>query len=1063
MTEGSDSLPIAERLRAALSRRYAVHHEIGRGGMAIVVLARDMQHERDVAIKVLRPDVASAIGSERFLREVKVAARLSHPGILPLHDSGSANGLLYFVMPHVAGESLRERLDREGQLPIDEAITIAREVADALSYAHSHDVVHRDVKPENILLASGHPLITDFGVSCAISGSGEVRLTAAGVSLGTPGYMSPEQPGEKHPVDGRSDIYSLGCVLYEMLAGEPPFTGPSAQAVLTRHLSEPPRPLHNVRPTVARPLEAVIERMLAKVPADRFATAREVAEALASPESMAGATRRTKQRSWLIGISAMAAVALIALGARFQLGSAPRVDDTLFAILPLQQRAGMPPAFLNGSESGSLLYEAFNRWSDLRLVNPLLVSDMQSRFAEDSITASGAVDLAASLGAGRAVWGEVWRAGDSSYIRASLYDVGNRGRVIRSHMVAVAESAADISGRFTELASELLRGPAPTLSSIDLLGTHSFAAWRHYEAGHEALAGWDLDTASREFRAALEDDPGYAQASLWLAQSLQWAGQPRQEWEPAARRASLARASLPPTEGRHAGALLALAEARYPAACEAYRDIVARDSLDFRAWLGLGECQSRDRIVVPDSASPSGFAFRGSYHAAIEAYRRALQLIPSFPFVYSGSAYDRLAGLLYAESSRFRSGFAPGTDTLWFGSFPGLAGDTIRLVPQPLHEVLDFRPDLLPENWGAAVDRNRGVLVEVMRSWAEAFPDSARAQESLALAYEALGRLTGDNTSALAAIVRARSTRVTDADVAIRLAVHETRFRLKVEAFADVYRLADSVLAANPAPSPVGARHLAGLAALLGRINLCADLLERAALVDTLTLPDGRPTIVPLQVHQAAARLLAFAAFGAPVDSIRALEGEIERRIIAFARPDLRDDLRAAALVRPGMMAYFERGPGFAHQSARWLNPFTRMETDLARGDTARVRAARDALHQWRVARQRSRPADVAADGVLLDAKVALALGDTAGAMDELATSLASLAAHGSFLTRDVPQAAGVVRDMALLAELKAAAGDTATARRWAGAVVTLWQGSAPSLGAMVQGMQRLASPSGRR
>ncbi|MFH1763824.1 MAG: serine/threonine-protein kinase, partial [Gemmatimonadota bacterium] len=224
-----------DRLAAALSDRYTVMSELGRGGMATVYLAEDLKHGRKVAIKVLQPELAAAIGPERFLREIEISAGLDHPHILPLYESGEAGGFLYYVMPNVEGESLRDRLDREKQLPLDDAVQIAREVADALSYAHSRDVVHRDIKPENILLAGGHARVADFGIARAIRDAGADRLTMTGVSVGTPLYMSPEQAAGSSDIDGRSDLYSLGCVLFECLAGRTPFTGP-LESVVHQHL-----------------------------------------------------------------------------------------------------------------------------------------------------------------------------------------------------------------------------------------------------------------------------------------------------------------------------------------------------------------------------------------------------------------------------------------------------------------------------------------------------------------------------------------------------------------------------------------------------------------------------------------------------------------------------------------------------------------------------------------------------------------------------------------------------------------------------------------------------------
>jgi serine/threonine protein kinase len=269
-----------ERLTAALADRYRIERELGAGGMATVYLAEDLKHNRKVAVKVLKPELAVAIGAERFLAEIKTTANLQHPHILALHDSGEVNGTVFYVMPYVEGESLRDRLDREKQLPIDDSLRIAGEVADALEYAHEHGVIHRDIKPENILLQRGHAVVADFGIALAAAKTGGARMTETGMSLGTPMYMSPEQAMGAREVDGRTDIYSLGCVLYEMLAGEPPFVGPTAQAIVAKVITEAPRSLTAQRHTVPAHVDYAVERALEKLPADRFASAGEFAEAL---------------------------------------------------------------------------------------------------------------------------------------------------------------------------------------------------------------------------------------------------------------------------------------------------------------------------------------------------------------------------------------------------------------------------------------------------------------------------------------------------------------------------------------------------------------------------------------------------------------------------------------------------------------------------------------------------------------------------------------------------------------------------------------------------------------
>ena len=274
---------IPSRLAAALADRYRVERHIGEGGMASVYLAHDPKHDRKVALKVLRPELAAILGGERFLNEIKVTANLQHPNILPLYDSGEADTFLYYVMPYVEGESLRDRMDREKQLPVEETVELAKAVCGALDYAHEQGVVHRDIKPENILLQRGQPLVADFGIALAVSQAGGTRLTETGLSLGTPHYMSPEQAMGDREIDARSDIYSLGAMVYEMLAGEPPHLGNSLQAVVAKILSERPLPLSQSRDLLPPNVDAAVQRSLAKSPADRFTRPADFAAALKNP------------------------------------------------------------------------------------------------------------------------------------------------------------------------------------------------------------------------------------------------------------------------------------------------------------------------------------------------------------------------------------------------------------------------------------------------------------------------------------------------------------------------------------------------------------------------------------------------------------------------------------------------------------------------------------------------------------------------------------------------------------------------------------------------------------
>jgi len=303
---------LSDRLRQAIADRYDIAGEIGRGGMAVVYRAHDLEHDRQVAIKVLKPGLSAVLGAERFLREMGITARFNHPNIVPLLDSGQIGGLLYYVMPYVAGESLRERMDRDVQLPVAEALRITEQVSSALEYAHRQQVIHRDIKPENILLHEGVAMVADFGMALAVTTAGGERLTGTGITVGTPEYMSPEQATGSRKLDGRSDIYALGCVLYEMLTGEPPHAASTPHAVIAKRLTDPVTPARRLRGIVSQPIEQTLEMALAKVAANRFETAQDFAQALTAASADSPRPRQRRGWSWVLPVVA-AAAALSAL------------------------------------------------------------------------------------------------------------------------------------------------------------------------------------------------------------------------------------------------------------------------------------------------------------------------------------------------------------------------------------------------------------------------------------------------------------------------------------------------------------------------------------------------------------------------------------------------------------------------------------------------------------------------------------------------------------------------------------------------------------------------------
>src|SRR5881397_1602574 len=536
--------PLA-RVQAALADRYTIERELGRGGMATVYLAQDRKHHRQVAIKVLKPELAAALGPERFLREIDTAARLNHPHILPLHDSGEAEGFLFYVMPYVEGESLRDRLSREKQLPLGDALQIAREVADALGYAHSHDVVHRDIKPENILFEAGHAVVTDFGIARAITAAGGEKLTGTGIAVGTPGYMSPEQATESARVDERSDIYSLGCVLYEMLAGEPPFTGPSAESIVRQHLAAAPPRVSAMRAAVPPAIEEAIVRALAKTPADRFATTAEFVEALAAPAQRVRDTgRRTSRLAAGAGLAAtlLAAAGLFVLSRPHGTPSLAGRSGQSIAVLPFVNVSGAPQEEYLSDGISEELINALSKLPQLQVVA------RPSSFAfkgknEDMRQIGQALQVATVLG------GSVRRAANRLRVTAQLTDARN-GYNLWSE--TYDREMGDVFAVEDEISRAIMRALQVHLVSGDSL-TLSRRPTRDVEAYELYLKGrYFYDKAGfGPIQQALAHDSNYALAYAGIADAYQRLTastylRPR-EGMPKARAAALKALALEPT------------------------------------------------------------------------------------------------------------------------------------------------------------------------------------------------------------------------------------------------------------------------------------------------------------------------------------------------------------------------------------------------------------------------------------------------------------------------------------------------------------------------------------
>jgi serine/threonine-protein kinase len=648
-----------DHLKAALSDRYSIERELGRGGMATVYLAYDRKLNRAVALKVLRPELAASLGTERFLREIEIAAKLSHPHILPLFDSGSAEdptavppdrptAFLYYVMPFIEGESLRDRLQREGKLAVDEAIRLTDQVASALSYAHERGLVHRDIKPENILLAGDQAIVADFGIARAVEVAGGERLTGTGLALGTPAYMSPEQAMGTGELDARSDVYALGCVVYEMVSGGAPFEGPTPQALIAKQISDTAPRLRTSDPTIPLFVERAVERAMAKEPADRFASASEFAAALTSGITIPRVRNRAMRRSAAVGLAGAVLVALILWGL-----------TTLLAPERIERLAVLPLTDLTGDAEQEYLAEGVHEALIAELGQLGLSMTARATMAQYRDTDKAVSEIARELGVDGVIAGSVFRAGDSLEITARLYDTDEREMWTGTFDGVLSNVVALYRGFARAIAGEIRLSLRPA-DKARLRETRAVnpAVYEAYLRGmhvlHNATTTEQYDSAVVYFQQAVEQNP---------ADALAWAGL----------------ADCYVTLGHDAGAG------------------------DTELWADARA--AAERAIRLDSTSAEGWAALATIHtyygrdweAAEQAFRKANELNPSLAWNhYHYAWYLALFGRVdeaVAEHERAKA-LDPLTPyhTTWLPALYWWSGDNGRAYAEA-KEVLEDYPD----------------------------------------------------------------------------------------------------------------------------------------------------------------------------------------------------------------------------------------------------------------------------------------------------------------------------------------------------------------------------------
>jgi len=1031
--------------KSAIADRYVIEREIGRGGMATVYLARDLKNDRRVAIKLLRQELIGVVGPERFQREVAIVAKLNHTNIVPLHEAGEAGGFLYYVMPYVEGESLRQRLEREGPLPIEEALSITHEIADALAYAHERGIVHRDIKPANILLAAGHAVVSDFGIARAIAGTGEKRLTETGLAIGTPGYMSPEQALGESRIDARSDLYSLACLLYEMLAGEPPYSGPSAQAIIAKQLSVPPPSLRTLRDEVPPALDRSVRRALAKVPADRYTEVADFAAALRR-----AATAEVDVVTFLRGfgphvklsafIVTLIIAVLIVTGWPFGGSDGDRqLDSSRYVVLPFEHGIGVD------SESPfnevQRLHDALSRWSGLSVVDPLRVRETLA--GAGALTHSRALEVSRRLGAGRYIRGSVSASGDSLRVYAGIYDATAGGALLADHTIHLSPDPSEARAAFSALTDRLLFQDVLPRGEAALVGTRSLPARKAFLRAKEQIRAWDLDGADSTLVEAIRHDSDYAQAHLWLALARAWSGAGRARWRVATEHATLGRDRLSSAERVMADAVNLQARGELGRACPLWKRLTESTPDEFTAWYGLAHCLTSDNVVLRDPGSPSGWSFRTSYHTALVAYERAFELQPAILRSFHRGSYESLRRLFKAAGNDRRRGRAVGPGTTRFAATPAWQGDTLAFVPYPIR-AHTMQLTTAPAAHDEAVQRLREKLRDVAVAWVTATPQSASAMEALAFSLAMLG-----DPAALDTMHRARALAAGSAE-ALMVAGSQVWMELAFALGSDLSRLdhvkqlADSILDGRLSGATADPMLLAGLAVLTGRVRRAASYARDPAVANAMGAPP------PLA--EAAPALLIFASLGGPRDTLAALERRVKAAIDEQLLPAQRPIARYNWLMRPATLAFpdyaFATVSNLAGQD--WL-------LDLQAAWVAGQRdSVRRGLDRIQAARGESRPANLTTDGLYPEAALLVELGDRKAAAELMDATVRGLPQVAPQVLADPVRVAALVRALALRARIADELGEDEKARRWAQAVLTLWSDADAFLQQTVAGLRSL-------
>lgn len=958
-------VPSAEGL--GLPERYEVHAVIGEGGSSVVFRGRDRESDKPVAIKVAQGGRRMA----RARREDRIGRGLSHPGIVPILHSGTVGAASYLVMPFVEGGTLRDLMRDRGAVDITIATRLVRSVAEALAHAHECGVVHRDIKPENVLMSGDQPLLSDFGIAREAAPDTNTFRTSEGHVIGTVSYMSPEHAAGGTQ-DARSDLYSLGCVYYELLTGEPPFLGATAQSVMSKHLADLPGSPARLRAAIPDGIVHVLDRLLAKSPADRFPSAAALLDAMDAVDTSPRAGWRVLGRRRGAAFAALT-VAASAVGVVWAMKpAAPELDRSSVVVLPaiIAQDAtgygGADQAFVSELTS----------WIGIQVVDPSRVFEALQDVSPGLLGIGDAARLAQSFGAGRFVLTRGATSSSPEQYSASVYRT-EHARAGPEHVATVPLAAGALwtqsaLGQLTDRV--LFGGDWWGDGAVGPSGTRDADARRAFGLAMEAAASWDLHTADELLGEAVELDLDFAQAHLERAIVRFILGHSPHLWQESVERA-VASASLLSDESRaRAEALAAVAGGRFGDACGSFALLTRLAPQDFVGWFGQGECRWADPTIEPDPGGRSAWRFRSSPTEAIRFFERALRLHPRSLAAFRPNSFSRVRERIGAQSQRPKFGQSPSGEI--FLGYPMLLGDTLAIVPFSMGEQR-----LLPtpiELNDAAVTQRR-----LFRSIAAAAVDAENrnpdALYALAIALESEGDPTAIDTIRIARLATKRN------QDRVELAATEAWLAIKTGLGRDTSLVRQGVLLADSllsAVDPLATSHpdlLASLAALAGEPELAVRYASQTTYVQAA---------VPPVLDQASRRFALRAATGLTSEEAFLLENEL---LSLIDETQVEDDvlrIRQTHVEQGAILAYPHHASELFTNGHVFQSPLGLAQLAHFEGDST---AVRERLASYRALFERMPPASVTLDAIAPEFRLRLAVGDSIGALSALMPTLEAI------------------------------------------------------------------------